>query len=153
MKVKFVGFGGNLDVPVYQDESGKLYFDENNGVGELSLYTGAWKAECNEICGEPVTLVTELIECEKPFIRHAREVDYMLLGRLYSDCKCFIDSDGNCGRSRLWSDVETMLEKMEEILNSFAAEEKPEWLTSYDFVKIKDEILKIKKRKLAREDY
>lgn len=43
MKVKFVGFGGYMEVPCYEDENGKLYFDENNGRNGLDLYTGAYK--------------------------------------------------------------------------------------------------------------
>ena len=31
MKVKYIGFGGYMEVPCYQDENGKIYFDENNG--------------------------------------------------------------------------------------------------------------------------
>lgn len=41
MKVKYVGFGGYMEVPCYEDENGKLYFDENNGRNGLNLYTGA----------------------------------------------------------------------------------------------------------------
>ena len=40
LNVRYAGFGGNMEVPCYEDEKGKLYFDENNGVGVLNLYTG-----------------------------------------------------------------------------------------------------------------
>lgn len=42
LNVKYAGFGGYMEVPCYEDEKGKLYFDENNGVGGLNLYTGAY---------------------------------------------------------------------------------------------------------------
>lgn len=49
MKVKYIGFGGYIEVPCYQDENGKIYFDENNGRNGLNLYTGAYM-DCGEIC-------------------------------------------------------------------------------------------------------
>lgn len=56
MKVKYIGFGGYMEVPCYQDENGKIYFDENNGRNGLDLYTGAYM-DCGEICGEPCSRV------------------------------------------------------------------------------------------------
>ena len=32
MKVEYIGFGGYMEIPCYQDENGKIYFDENNGA-------------------------------------------------------------------------------------------------------------------------
>ena len=75
MKVKYVGFGGYMEVPCYEDENGKLYFDENNGKNGLNLYTGAHRREWDEICGEKCTRVTEQVECDDCLIRHAREMD------------------------------------------------------------------------------
>jgi hypothetical protein len=142
MKVKFVGFGGYLETPCYEDEEGKLYFDENNGRSGLSLYTGAYREkDCGEICGEPNVRVTEPVECDEPFVRSPREADYMLLGRLQRDCNYFITRNGECGKNGLWSDIETILSEMEKILNSFAEDEKPEWLTDADFMKLKSEVL------------
>ena len=43
LDVKYAGFGGYMEVPCYEDENGKLYFDENNGIGGLNLYTGAYR--------------------------------------------------------------------------------------------------------------
>lgn len=84
MKVKYIGFGGYMEVPCYQDENGKIYFDENNGRNGLNLYTGAYM-DCGEICGEPCNRVTEPVECEKPFVRSSKEREYMLLNRLQLD--------------------------------------------------------------------
>lgn len=86
MKVKYIGFGGYMEVPCYQDENGKIYFDENNGHNGLNLYTGAYM-DCGEICGEPCSRVTEPVECENPFVRSSKEREYMLLNRLQLDCK------------------------------------------------------------------
>lgn len=95
MKVKYIGFGGYMEVPCYQDENGKIYFDENNGRNGLNLYTGAYM-DCGEICGEPCNRVTEPVECEKPFVRSSKEREYMLLNRLQLDCKYYINCAGKC---------------------------------------------------------
>lgn len=128
MKVKYIGFGGYMEVPCYQDENGKIYFDENNGRNGLNLYTGAYM-DCGEICGEPCNRVTEPVECENPFVRSPKEREYMLLNRLQLDCKYYINCAGKCRSSSLWSDIDTIIKEMENIMDSFIEEEKPEWLT------------------------
>ena len=141
MKVQFAGFGGAFDIPCYTDEKGNMYFDENNGMGKLDLYTGAWMdPDCGEICGEPGCPVTELVECEEPFKRHPMEFSYQLLSRLKSDCKYFISRKGQCAKTSLWSDISTILSEMSRILNSFSEEEKPEWLTDTEFASLCNEV-------------
>ena len=55
------------------------------------------------------------------------QFNYMLLGRLESDCKYFLGNGGRCER-HLWAEsVEGQIEKMKELWNGF--EVKPEWLT------------------------
>lgn len=98
MKVEYIGFGGYMEVPCYQDENGKIYFDENNGRNGLDLYTGAYM-DCGEICGEPCSRVTEPVECENPFVRNLKEREYMLLNRLQLDCKYYINCAGKCRSS------------------------------------------------------
>lgn len=39
MKVNYIGFGGTGNYPCYEDENGKIYFDLDNGHGELDLHT------------------------------------------------------------------------------------------------------------------
>lgn len=142
MKVKYIGFGGYMEVPCYQDENGKIYFDENNGCNGLDLYTGAYM-DCGEICGEPCNRVTEPVECENPFVRSPKEREYMLLNRLQLDCKYYINCAGKCRSSSLWSDIDTIIKEMENIMDSFTEEEKPEWLTDADFEALKNEIKEI----------
>lgn len=43
MKVNYIGFGGTGNYPCYEDENGKIYFDLDNGHGELDLHTGAYR--------------------------------------------------------------------------------------------------------------
>lgn len=144
MKVRYVGFGGYAYVPCYEDENGKLYFDENDGHNGLALYTGAYRDECDEICGEPYSLVTGEIECENPFIRHPRESDYMLLGRMKSDCEYFL-GNGSGYEGHLWGgNVGTICNEMERIWSSFADEEKPEWLTMEQIKEYRTKMTKVK---------
>lgn len=142
MKVKYIGFGGYMEVPCYQDENGKIYFDENNGRNGLDLYTGAYM-DCGEICGEPCNRVTEPVECKNPFVRSPKEREYMLLNRLQLDCKYYINCAGKCRSSSLWADIDTIIKEMENIMDSFTEEEKPEWLTDVDFEALKSEIKEI----------
>lgn len=66
--VKHIGFGGFLDYPIYKDNEGNLYFDVNNGNGNLNLYTGCYKEKYEEFTGEPTREFKGGIICEKPYI-------------------------------------------------------------------------------------
>lgn len=130
LKVKFAGFGGYMDsIPCYEDEKGNLYFDENDGKNELNLYTGAYKDDCGEICGEPTHKVTEEVECDRPFARHARERDYRMLGRMESDCKYFLGAGCGYESVLMYGNIEKLCDEMENLYNSFSDEDKPEWIT------------------------
>ena len=120
MKVKFIGFGGYIEVPCYKDENEKLYFDENNGRNGLNLYTGAYTDECGEICGEPNTRVMEEVICDDPFVRNPREQDYMMLNRLMTDCKYFLTVGRGNEQNLYYKTVEEHCDEMEKLWNSFA---------------------------------
>lgn len=152
MKVKYIGFGGTMEVPCYEDENGDIYFDEGNGRNRLCLYTGAYKTEWGEICGEPYEQVTESVECEKPFIRNPREFDYMLLSRMKADCDYFL-RNGNAYENDLWSgSVESICDEMEKIWNSFTDNEKPEWLTMEQIKEYRREMMEVKENKNVTTD-
>lgn len=146
MKVKFVGFGGYMEVPCYEDENGKLYFDENNGHNGLDLYTGAYKEEWGEICGEPNTRVTEEIECDEPFVRHPREFDYMMLDRYRTDCEYFLGYGYGYEGHLYFKSVEKHCDEMEKLWNSFADNEKPEWLTLEQIHEYREKMLKARRK-------
>lgn len=146
LKVKYVGFGGYMEVPCYEDENGKLYFDENNGRNGLNLYTGAYRTEWGEICGEPCSRVEEEVKCENPFIRHPRERDYMMLDRMRFDCNYFL-GNGNGYEGHLWGgSVEKICDEMERIWNSFAEDEKPEWLTIEQIKEYRRKMMEVKEK-------
>ena len=140
LNVRYTGFGGYMEVPCYEDEKGKLYFDENNGVGGLNLYTGAYRNEDGEILGEPDTKVTESVECAEPFVRHPRERDYRMLGRLKSDCEYFLKFGAGNENVLYYKNVEEHCNAMEKLWNSFEAEDKPEWLTMEQIQEYRDKM-------------
>ena len=145
MKVKYVGFGGYAEYPCYEDENGKLYFDINNGKNGLNLCTGAYRDDCDEICGEPNTRVTEPVECDEPFVRHPRERDYMMLGRLQMDCNYFLGYGNGYEGHLYYKSVEKHCDEMEKLYNSFADEDKPEWLTMEQIKEYREKMLKARR--------
>ena len=152
MKVKFVGFGGFLDTPCYEDENGKLYFDENHGRNGLNLYTGAWRDDCGEICGEPYNSVTEPVECDDPFERHPREHDYMMLSRLESDCKYFLGYGNGYEGHLYYKEVNEHCDEMKKLYNSFPDSDKPEWLTADQIEEYRTNMLKVKEKRTETHD-
>lgn len=150
MKVRFAGFGGYMNTPCYVDESGRLYFDENNGRGTLALYTGAYMhPEDGDICGEPCSLVEEEVECDEPFVRSPREHDYMMLSRLKSDCDYFLGNGNGCEDVLYYRNVDAHCDAMDKLYNSLAENEKPEWLT---FEQIRKYRMSMRKKKRCSND-
>lgn len=147
MNVKYIGFGGYGDgYPCYEDEKGKLYFDINNGKNGLNLYTGAYRHPVDkDICGEPYERITEEVECDEPYKRHPREFDYMMLSRLESDCKYFLGYGNGYEGSLYYKTVEEHCNAMEKLYNSFADEDKPEWLTMEQIKEYRKEMLKVRR--------
>ena len=59
-----------------------------------------------------------------------KKYNYMLLSRLKSDCDYFL-GHGLRNEKHLWAgSVDRQIAKMRELYNSFADDEKPEWLTA-----------------------
>ena len=131
MKVKYIGFGGGyMEYPCYEDATGKIYFDLNDGRGKLNLYDGAYRVPGNiGIEGEPCNRIKEKVECDDPFVRHAREADYRLLSRLKADCEYFLGNGNRYERYLYYGSAEKHCQEMENLWNSFSDEDKPEWLT------------------------
>ena len=148
MRVRFVGFGGYVDTPCYEDENGRLYFDENDGRNGLNLYTGAWRdKDCGEILGEPYKKVTEIIECDEPFVRHLREFDYMMLSRLKNDCDYFLGNGNGYEGHLYYKDVNEHCDEMKKLYNSFADRDKPEWITLDQIEEYRVNMLNVKEKR------
>lgn len=147
MKVKYIGFGGGYaEYPCYEDENGRIYFDLNDGKNGLDLYTGAYRDECGEICGEPNINVKEFIECDNPFVRNQREFDYMMLGRYKSDCDYFLGNGNGYEGHLYYKDVNRHCDEMEKLYESFAEDEKPEWLTMEQIKEYREKMLKARRK-------
>lgn len=151
MKVKYIGFGGGYaEYPCYEDEKGKLYFDLNDGRGELNLHTGAYRhPEDKDICGEPNTKVKDVVECDKPFQRHKREMDYMLLGRWESDCRYFLGNGNGYEGHLYFNNIEKHISEMKKMWLSF--EEKPEWLSMENIEMYERDMLNLRNQKEMQE--
>lgn len=62
------------------------------------------------------------------------EFNYMLLGRLVSDCDYYL-GNGNRYEKHLWAgDVDSQIKKMKELWNGFPEDAKPEWLSMKDIL-------------------
>ena len=146
MKLKFVGFGGCMEVPCYEDENEKLYFDENNGRNGLCLYTGARRDEFGEICGEPYNRVTDKVECDEPFVRHSRGHDYMMLSRLQSDCDYFLGNGNGYEGHLYYKEVNRHCDEMKKLHNSFSENDKPEWLTIEQIEKYRADMIEVRRK-------
>lgn len=74
------------------------------------------------------------------------EFDYMMLGRLMTDCHYYLEGGG--GERQLWAhDVDAQLAKMQELWDKVP--EKPVWLTREDFEILKSQMIE---EKTAREE-
>ena len=141
-----------MDIPCYEDEKGRLYFDENDGRNGLCLYTGAYRDYDGEICGEPSQMVSEEVECDKPFVRHPREHDYMMLGRLQSDCKYFLGYGNGYEGHLYYKEINKHCDEMKKLYDSFSSEEKPDWIIPEQIEKYRADMLNFKKEKEKKYD-
>lgn len=72
---------------------------------------------------------------------------YSLLDRLRMDCDYFL-GNGNGYEGHLWAhNVEDQIAKMKELWNSFAEDQKPEWLTMEDIEDYEKRMREVKARK------
>lgn len=121
------------DRPVYKCiENGGLWKDLTLGKGDNpDLYScgGEFDGEpCSPIKSD-IAIVFKTKYEESPY-----RFNYMMLGRLRSDCDYYL-GNGNRSKSRLWAgSVKEQIEKMKELHNSFPDGQKPEWLTYEDIL-------------------
>jgi len=58
-----------------------------------------------------------------------QKFNYMMLGRLKSDCEYYLGYGNRSARQLYYKDVQEHINEMKKLYNSFADENKPEWLT------------------------
>lgn len=125
--LKYIG-DDSWSRPVYQDQFNHLWKDVDLGDCTLpSLYS----AYNNEFDGEPDMPIRRkfAIEGKAEPQNKNMEFQYMLLGRLKSDCDYYCGYGGR-NPKYLWAGTEKkQIEKIKEIWLNFLEDEKPEWLT------------------------
>ena len=68
--------------------------------------------------------------------------NYMMLGRLQSDCEYFLEN-GQRSEKHLWAgNVADQIKEMKKIYNKFVESEKPEWLTLEQIEDYEKEMIK-----------
>lgn len=127
MTMEFKGLD-DWSVPVYKCiETGVLYKDlAPKGSENPELYSCG-----NEFDGEPCWPIKKdkEIKFKTKYKENPNSFNYMLLGRLQSDCNYYL-GHGNRYAKHLWAGNEQrQIDKMKELYNSFPEGEKPEWLT------------------------
>lgn len=76
------------------------------------------------------------------------EYRYMLLDRLKQDCEYFLGNGNGNAEHSLWAkDIDEQIDKMKELYNSFADDQKPEWITMEDINNYEKEMKELKKGK------
>lgn len=80
------------------------------------------------------------------------EYNYMLLDRLKQDCEYFL-GNGNGNADTLWAkDIDEQIAKMKELYNSFADDEKPEWITIEDINNYEKKMKELKTNKQKKTE-
>jgi len=114
--------------PVYKDQYGRLWKDIELGDMEIpSLYSVVG----NGFDGEPNSPIRKEFDIVTPFKRNRKEFEYMMLGRLRQDCDTYLNRINNITPYAYMLSKEQQIETIEEmkrIYNSFADDEKPDWL-------------------------
>lgn len=126
LTLELIGIDG-FSCPTYQDQFGHLWKDLNLGQSktpDLYSVTG------NEPDGEPIAPIRyEHVFKPKPYQNDKYEFEYMLLGRMRSDCEYYLGYR-NRSNSRLYgNDPKQHIDRMKELWKVFPADKKPEWLT------------------------
>lgn len=124
--------------PVYKDENGRLFKDVNCGSGKIELCT-----VCGDFEGEPNTHIENLEKYQGVEIEiigmedeptSEEKFNYMMLGRLQSDCNYYLGY-GNRNKNNLWAgSVDEQINEMKRLFNSFEDNKKPEWVTWDDIL-------------------
>lgn len=135
LKLKYIG-EDFWSRPVYKDQHGTIWKDLDLGDSETpSLYS----AVGNDIEGEPLNPIRKKYQIADQFRRNKKEFEYMMLGRLKSDCNTHLSEDCHPSCRIKDENIDAVIKSMKELWNQFTEDEKPEWLTW-------DQILDFEKR-------
>lgn len=133
--------------PVYRDQFKCIWKDVSLGMYERPSLNAVID---NDVEGEPDVPMREGIKYtilplpKEMRISEEQKFQYMMLGRLQSDCDYYL-GHGNRDPSKLWDkDEKDHLEHMKTVWNSFSEEEKPQWLTWEQLKEYEKEMLRRK---------
>lgn len=142
--LKYAGFRDFSGDKVYQDDEGIYYSkDDYNDI----IYIG--KDPDNDPYGsikniaryKDMEVITVGDENEPT---EAERLNYMMLGRLESDCKYYLGYGNRCAK-HLWAgDEKRQIEEMKRIYNGFTDDKKPEWLTWENILEYEKELTQLK---------
>ncbi|MFY0516524.1 LPD11 domain-containing protein [Lysinibacillus sp. UGB7] len=136
LKLTYIGTD-DWSRPVFESEEGRIFKDLNCGEGQLDLCTaGSFDGEPNT----PIYYIEKYKNVEFEILgmeeqpTPGEKLNYMMLGRLQSDCDYYLGHGGR-NEKRLWAgNVSEQIAKMKELYNSFNDDKKPEWITLDDIL-------------------
>ena len=127
----------DFGMPVYKDESGRLWKDTNLGNGVPDLHSSS----TNEIDGEPDSRITGEYEIIDQYTEHPEKLNYQILSKLKMDCDYYL-GHGNKNQKHLWAgNVADHIEEMKRMWNNFSVADKPEWLTFEQICQYEEKML------------
>ena len=75
-------------------------------------------------------------------MKNNNEFNYMMLGRLKSDCEYYLGCGNRSARQLYYKDEQEHINEMKKLYNSFPEGEKPEWLRWEDILKYEELMVK-----------
>lgn len=112
--------------PVYRDQYGKLWKDVELGEFEIPHLHSAVG---NEFDGEPDMPLRKPFKIQTNKPKNPYEFQYMMLGRLQSDCEYYLNNGNHCTGRLYHQDEKKQIAAMKELWNGFPEDAKPEWLS------------------------
>ena len=126
LTLKFIGID-DFACPTYQDQYGRFWKDQNLGKSENP---DVYSVTVNDPDGEPQSPIQQEHTFDpKPFRRSLYEFQYMMLGRLQSDCEYYLGYGRRSLSILSGKDPRHHINRMKELWQEFPEDEKPEWLT------------------------
>lgn len=129
MILQFTGYRDFSDDKIYKNEEGIFFSkDDYNDI----IYIG--KDPDNDPMGSVKTLskykdIDFVTVGDEDLPTEAERFNYMMLGRLESDCKYYLGYGNRYKHHLYYHDEQKHIDEMKKLYNSFSDDKKPEWLT------------------------
>lgn len=114
--------------PVYRDQFDHLWKDIELGNSKIS---SLYSVTNNEVDGEPLAPISDeyIIQEPREFQDPQQSFQYMMLGRLRSDCDYYLGYGQRNPKCLYENNEVAHIKAMKRIWNSFPLDKKPAWLT------------------------